>query len=155
MPVQIRPYRDGDAPLLFRVFHASVHGLAPGFYSQQQLDAWAPTDFAPQEWAAKLDRLQPFVAEIDGRPVGYADVQADGFIDHFFVAATSARQGIGSLLLLRLQQQAAERGLSRLYADVSLAAEAFFNRHGFETMRRNTVTVRGTRFDNLRMRKTL
>ena len=33
-----------------------------------------------------MQALRPLVAEEDGRVVGYADLQASGYIDHFFVS---------------------------------------------------------------------
>lgn len=151
----IRPYRHGDAPALFRIFYDSVHGLAGDCYSPRQLDAWAPADFDPVEWAARLDRLQPFVAERNNLPVGYADLQADGLIDHFFIAADAAGQGVGHHLMQHLLQQANARGQCRLYADVSLTAHPFFARQGFTVLQRRTVELRGERLDNLRMQKIL
>ncbi|KAA8701490.1 GNAT family N-acetyltransferase [Pseudomonas cannabina] len=45
--------------------------------------------------------MNPFVAVLDDHIVGYADVQASGYIDHFFVSGFHARQGIGQRLRRR------------------------------------------------------
>lgn len=155
MHVQIRPFRPDDAPALFAIFYSAVHELTCDAYTPAQRDAWAPADFPASQWAARLVRLQPLVVELDAHPVAYADVQADGLIDHFFVAAGLARRGLGQQLMLRLHEEAARRGLCRLYADVSLSAQPFFARQGFLLLRRNSVLVRGERLVNLRMQKTL
>ena len=99
--------------------------------------------------------IAPFVAEEDGRIVGYADVQADGYIDHFFVAAAAGRRGVGSALMRRIHAVAAARGLTTLHAQVSLAAQPFFGKWGFVVEAEQEVEANGVIFRSARMRKTL
>lgn len=150
-PVLIRPFHPGDEPALHAVFHSAVHGIAASRYSADQLDAWAPADYDSAQWAERIRRNQPFVAEIGGQPAGYADLQANGYVDHFFVAAEHARQGVGQQLMNHILKLAVQRGLQRVQAHVSLSAEPFFARNGFAVMARQTVTVRGVPLDNALM----
>ncbi|EPX99249.1 acyltransferase [Ralstonia sp. NT80] len=147
----IRPFRLGDEPALHAVFHSAVHEIAAGRYSPVQLEAWAPTDYDTVQWAERIRRIEPFVAEIDGQSVGYADLQVNGYIDHFFVAAAHARQGVGQRLMNHILSLAAQRRLPRVQAQVSLCAEAFFARNGFAVMARQTVMVCGVPLDNALM----
>ncbi len=153
----IRPYAPADAPALRALFHASVHGLARSHYSAVQLAAWAPLDYDTERWAKRLHANQPFVAlAADGVTLaGFADLQADGYIDHFFVAPTCARQGVGRALMLHLQAQAAARSITRLWAHVSLTAEAFFAAQGFVVQERQEVQCAGQVLRNARMAKVL
>ena len=57
-----------------------------------------------------------------------ADLQASGYIDQFFVAGAYARRGAARALMAHLHQAAGSRGITRLFADVSLTAEPFFSR---------------------------
>lgn len=151
----VRDFMPGDETELRRVFLSSVHGLAAAFYSKQQLDAWAPASCEPGEWAGRIIALRPFVVVADARIAAYADLQSSGHIDHFFVAAESSGRGIGSALMQHLHGVAADRGVTRLSAHVSLSAEAFFARHGFAVDQRRTVVVRGVRLANAKMSKAL
>jgi putative acetyltransferase len=153
--MRLRPFRSGDEPLLRAVFHASVHGLACRDYSAAQLAAWAPLDHDAVQWAERLRANQPFIAELDGSVAGYADLQADGYIDQFFVAPAFAGRGVARALMVHIHQQAASRGISRLWANVSLTAEPFFCRSGFVVDVRQQVTVRGVVLANARMSKSL
>jgi putative acetyltransferase len=92
--MQLRPFRPGDEALSRAVFYASVHGLACRDYSAEQLTAWAPLDYDAVQSGERLRANQPFIAELDGSVAGYADLQADGYIDHFFVAPAFARRGV-------------------------------------------------------------
>ena len=150
-PVVIRDFRAGDEPLLHAVFHSAVHGIAASRYGPEQLEAWAPADYDVAQWNERIRRIQPFVAELEGQPVAYADLQANGYIDHFFVSGDHARQGIGQQLMSHILGLAAQRDVPRVQAHVSLSAEPFFARNGFEVIARQTVTVRGVPLDNALM----
>jgi len=150
-PTVIRPFQPGDEPALHAVFHSAVHGIAAARYRPEQLNAWAPADYDMTQWAERIRRNQPFVAEIDAQPVAYADLQANGTIDHFFVSAARARQGIGQQLMDHILELVVQRGLSRVQAHVSLSAEPFFARNGFAVTTRQTVTVRGVPLANALM----
>lgn len=64
--VQIRPFRSGDELALHAVFYSAVHQLAAAHYTAAQLAAWAPADHDTAQWAERMRRIQPFVAEIGG-----------------------------------------------------------------------------------------
>lgn len=155
--VAIRPFCPGDEPALYDLFYASVHVLASGHYSPEQLAAWAPLEHDAAQWAERLQANQPFVALAPGGTAvaGFADVQASGYIDQFFVAPAFAGQGVGRALMAHLQAQAAERGITRLWAHVSLVAEAFFAAQGFAVEERQEVQRAGMVLRNARMVKAL
>ena len=151
----IREFRIGDAAALRAVFFSSVRELANQDYTAAQLEAWAPEQYDPCEWAERMAGLRPFVAEIDRRAAGYADLQATGYIDHFYVAAPFAGRGVGRTLMDHIHDSAPRRQIAELWADVSLTAESFFAKRGFAVEGRNTVWVRGVALSNARMRKRL
>jgi len=159
MPVLIRNFRPGDAPALRALFHASVHGLTGAQYSPQQRAAWAPPVYDMAQWGARLQANQPFVAEMasdTGTEIaGFSDLQASGYIDHFFVAPAHAGQGVAGALMAHIHAQAALRGTGRLWADVSLTAEPFFAKCGFAVEARQQVERHGVVLANARMAKLL
>lgn len=122
--------------------------------AEQRL-AWAPPDYDAEPWAARLQRNQPFVAELDGAVAGFADLQDSGCIDMFFVAPAFAGQGVARALMAHIHQSATGRGIASLYADVSLMAEPFFSKCGFVVEARQQVERLGVVLDNARMRKML
>ncbi|QDF95434.1 hypothetical protein CJ010_02130 [Azoarcus sp. DD4] len=153
--IRIRPLAEGEARALWAVFQSSVRETASADYSPAQIDAWAPAVYPGAAWETRIARNAPWVAELDGRIAGYADVQADGYIDQFFVAGFAAGRGVGAALMRAIEQHAGTLGLAQLYADVSLTAQPFFRRHGFTIVSEQVVTVRGERLRNARMRRVL
>lgn len=150
-PVHIRAFRVDDAPALLDVFQSSVRQLAADDYDAAQIDAWAPADMDPDCWAHRMRALRPWIAERDGRIAGYADLQGDGLIDHFFVAGPHGRQGVGRALMSHLLSEGKRMALVELKADVSLAAEPFFMRFGFSIRQRQQVVRQGVVLANARM----
>lgn len=102
-----------------------------------------------------MEAIAPLVAEIEGEPAGFADLQTDGYIDMFFVSPRHARRGVGTALMRRLLDAAREAALASIYSNVSLTAEPFFAGHGFTVERRNEVAVRGAVLRNATMRRRL
>ncbi len=155
MQLVIRPFRDADAPALWQVFHSAIHGIASRDYSPEQIEVWAPPQWDTAQWAERMRGIQPFVAEREGVIVGYADVQENGYIDHFFVAVNTARQGVGSELMKKIHDTAASQALPSLFAHVSITARPFFERWGFTVEREQTLELGTVALTNFLMRKQL
>jgi putative acetyltransferase len=153
--LSIRDFRVGDEAALQAVFHSAVHMTAAKSYTPMQIDAWAPREIDMGAWSRRMRELRPFVAEAGGCVVGYADVQADGYIDHFFVAGTSARQGVGTLLMNHILAAARAKDIKSLTSDVSRNAQPFFQKFGFVVVEQKSPLVRGVVVPNARMQKTL
>jgi putative acetyltransferase len=151
----IRAFRIGDEPDLHQVFLSAIHGIAIKNYTSEQVNAWAPKSVDPALWADRMRGIAPFVVEHDGKPIAYADVQQNGYIDHFFVSAPFARQGIGSMLMRRLHEEAATKGVQVLTSYVSLTAQPFFERWGFSIVEEREPVVRGVVVPNAYMEKKL
>ncbi|MDN7464298.1 GNAT family N-acetyltransferase [Burkholderia gladioli] len=153
--MRIRRAAPGEAPALLAIFQSSVRSLASRDYTPAQIDAWAPlaADAAWCEaWRRRVGANHPWAVEIEARLVAYADLQPSGYLDHFYVAADAAGQGIGAALMRHLLGIAREQGIDCVVADVSLRARAFFERFGFAVEREQCVSVRGVSLRNARMR---
>jgi putative acetyltransferase len=153
--IELRAFQPGDEAALRAVFASAIHGTARRDYSQLQVDTWAPRDYDVQAWALRMQGLSPFVALMARRVVGYADVQPNGYIDHFYVAADAGGQGVGGLLMRRLLARAEELRLAELTSHVSLTAQPFFAHFGFELVEQRVFDVRGVQMRNAAMRKQL
>jgi putative acetyltransferase len=151
----IRPAHSQDWDTLIALFRASVHTLARGHYTRQQLLAWAPATIDRPAWIARHSTKSTFIAERGGNVVGFTDLEPDGHIDMLYVHPTASRRGVGLALLAHVEHIARSRGLHHLCAEASITARPCFERAGFTLIARQLVPVRGIKLINYRMRKQL
>lgn len=148
----IRRFREGEESALLKVRYSAIHLIARRDYSEEQLQAWAPRDIDMVVWCDKIHQINPFVAELSGQIVGYADLQSNGYINHFFVSGTHPNRGIGTQLMRHLLAQAEVHGMHELTSDVSRTAQPFFERFGFSVVEQRFPELQGVVLPNALMR---
>ena len=149
--ITLRPYRREDAPALLALFRDTIRRVNCRDYSPAQIAAWASDDIDTVRWFGRFaGRFVP-VAEADGRPVGFAELEPDGQIDRVYVSADHQGLGIGRLLLSAVVAEARRVGLVRLFTEASITARPFFEARGFTVLAPQVVTLRGVEFVNYRM----
>jgi putative acetyltransferase len=153
--ITVRPYRPDDAPALLALFRDTIRCVNSRDYSPAQVAAWASDDIDAAYWAGRFaGRFVP-VAEEAGRPVGFAELEADGHIDRVYVSADHQRRGIGRRLLAAILAEARRVGLARVFTEASITARPFFEAQGFVVLAPQVVTCRGAEFVNYRMEQVL
>lgn len=153
--MNVRTFRSGDETALLDVFRSSVREVAKRDYSHEQIEAWAPDDISLDAWQARMRGLAPFIVESDGVPIAYADIQDNGYIDHFFVSGRHQREGAGRLLMEHIHRTAYARRIAALSADVSRTAQPFFEHFGFLLVEQRAPLIRGVPLQNAFMCKRL
>ena len=151
----IRRYKRGEEKRLWEIFFNTIHKINIRDYNQAQIFAWAPPDLDNEIWKSKIESINPYVAVNDECIVGYADLQENGLIDHFFCDHRWQRKGVGSLLMRNIQEEAIKKGLRYLFSEVSITAKPFYSSHGFIVTKKHMLKIRGTRLINYRMEKQL
>lgn len=91
----------------------------------------------------KIREISPYVAVLNERIVGYADLQESGYIDHFFCHHEYQRKGVGRNLFSFIESKANELGIIELSADVNITAKPFFESLGFTVIKQQVVIQRG------------
>nr|WP_281369860.1 GNAT family N-acetyltransferase [Leifsonia psychrotolerans] len=95
------------------------------------------------------------VAELDGRVIGFTDIDAGGYIDMMIVLPDATRQGVASALLGYVTASAHAAGIRVLTKHSSLTARAFFETNGSDVVEVRHPLIRGLILTNLAMRKSL
>lgn len=149
MTLLIRQATKGDAPQIMRLFYDTVHTINSKDYTQEQVDVWAPCDMNLERWRDRQDTRMTFVAESDGQILGFAELEASEHIDCFYVHKDFQGQGVGARLLGAIIEMAtADTNAARLFAEVSITARPFFERHGFEVIQSQEVVLHGIALRN-------
>ena len=151
--MQIRRYVIGEELILRQLLFDTVHRINIHDYSQDQVDAWASVDYDEKAWIDRLMKSQPWVAVEAGELVGFAEMDAKGKIECFYVHYAWQGRGAGGALLEKIELKALDIGLSRLEVEASITARGFFQRKGFELIRRQQVDRGGVILSNFLMAK--
>lgn len=155
MALVLRPYGPTDVEAIARVFTDSVHELARPYYDDAQRAAWAPRQIDLDEWRVRLASMELFVADREGSLVGFIGYEPNGHVVLLYTASHAARTGVASTLYAHVEREWISTGVKRAFAEVSLAARAFFEGRGFVVEHEEQVERRGSTFTRYAMAKEL
>ena len=149
--MEIRKFRKGEEKELWKLFYDTVHNVNIRDYDENQIAAWAPEDIDINVVIQKFRKIDPFVVIKEEKIIGYADIQPDGYIDHFYCHHEFQGQGVGSALFAALEKEARETGILEMYSNVSITARPFFEAMGFSVEKEQIIQVGDQQLKNYRM----
>jgi putative acetyltransferase len=151
----IRAPAEGDAPALADIFRRSIREVASRDYRPAQIEAW--TRFAEEStaWEQRMRSREVWLAEHDGKPVGFIQFEPPDHIDLTYVHPGHQRRGVATALLSKVEERARKGGVAVLNVEASITSRPFFAARGFEVVAPQIVTARGQDFLNYRMMKWL
>ncbi len=149
--MKIQNFLESDCREIADLFHNSVHAISTEIYTREQLEAWAPSPPDYNFWEAKLTVSKPFLATINGKIVGFIELEPNGHIDCMYVHSKYQRQGIATALFCHASKVAIEKGCQKMYVEASIPAKRFFENAGFQVATRNIVKRNGQELVNYSM----
>jgi len=156
MTVKLRNCQESDLPFLVELFRRTVWTINAKDYTQEQLEIWAPDSIDPKsEWWLSLLRTTCFVAFINREIVGFANLTKVGLVDFFFVHHRHIGEGIGKMLYQALEKEARQMGMQKLTAEASLTALPFFEKQGFQKIKKQSKQKQHVVLTNFLMGKDL
>lgn len=149
----IREFRISDTEEIMQLFYDTIHRINIRDYSNEQVNAWAPKDMDYEQWSEQLQSKITYVAEEEGKVIGFAELEKTGHIGCFYCHADYQSRGVGTRLLNQIQLTAKNLGIQKLFTEASITARPFFERMGFRVITRQEVERRGMKFINYVMEK--
>lgn len=151
--VSVRRYRPSDLDAAIAVYQSAIRDVASRDYDAGQIAAWSTVD--RDEWEPWRLRCPTWIAEVDGVPAGFADLEPDGHLDMMFVHGTFQGRGVATALLDAVEAMARRLCLGRTFTEASITACPFFERRGFTVIAPQVLEFDGVTFKNFRMEKLL
>ena len=151
--IKIRNYETKDAAITWDIKFNTIRNINIRDYTVAQTKAWAPDNYDMKLWQKRVSGMNPFIAELNGQVVGFADLQSDGYIDHFFCHSEYQGFGVGRALMEHILAIGSSEGVSRFYSEVSLTARAFYEHLGFNVVRETQLEVKNEKLTNFVMEK--
>jgi putative acetyltransferase len=131
--VTIRKAQESDAVPIHELHLRSVRQLCSAVYSPETIEGWL-MNRTPQGYLLGIYRGEMYVAEIEGRIVGFGHA-VPGEIEATYVDPAYVRRGIGSLLV-KHGVEMAKAGTSGTIRIVStLNARPLYEKCGFRAIR--------------------
>src|SRR5690242_3163628 len=124
MKFTIRKLREEDIEPCIALFQDTVHHVNNKDYSFEELQAWAPI-VKPNYvdnlsyWKTLKDNIS-YIAEYNSQIIGFADLNYEGYLDRLFVHKNYQRQGVASLLMSKLEDEALKLGIKRITTEASI-----------------------------------
>ena len=153
--MQLRKFVPSDLDAILTLFHDVVHAVGIHYYSQEQVEAWAPSHLDTQKWLESLSANITYVAIDQDKIVGFADMTKSGYIDRLYVHKNYQGKGVSTRLLKRLEDEARNIKLSELTLNASIMAKPIAERYGFKIIREEKREKHGQTFVTFLMRKQL
>ncbi len=156
----MRPFLLADTPRLQDLYAQSIEELTADDYDEDQRMAWIERAADAEAFAARLSKALTILVEVEGDILGFASLTetADKVrrdIDMLYVHPYAAGQGVGSALVDAMEKLARARGAESLGVEASDTAQDFFERRGFQGVRRNTLPAGDVWLTNTTMIKPL
>jgi len=126
MALSIRAYRSSDFDPVNDVWRRARLQALPDFQARKGYTAAEDREYFQRVVLVKDDL---WVAEVDGRPVGFMAIAGD-FIDQLYVAPEHQRRGVGRALISHARRLSPS-GLRLYTLQINVNARAFYEKDGF------------------------
>lgn len=147
----IRQFQRSDADKLWLLKTNTIRSYCIKDYTANQVSVWAPEIVDKHAWDEHVLRINPYIAESKGTIIGFADLQSDGYIDHFYCKYDCIGKGVGGLLMRHILSIADDANIERVYSHVSITARPFFEHFGFRVLNSQQVNIKNVQLTNFVM----
>ncbi len=140
-PVEITRYRPDDLDEVHGLIVQTIRASYPAHYPPRAVEFFL-NHHPPEKIAADGASAFVIVARLDEQMVGTATLALDS-LARVFVLPELQGQGIGKLLMDRIESEARSSGLKRLVLDASLPALRFYEARGYRKTSDERIDVGG------------
>ncbi|NBI06370.1 GNAT family N-acetyltransferase [Senegalia massiliensis] len=151
----IRKYDEKDLKEVLQLFYNTVHSINIKDYTLEQVNAWAPKIPEKKKWENFLYENKTSVAVINQKIVGFSDLREDGYLNTMYVSKNHQGQGIATILLSGIEQEAQNLSITKLTTEASITAKDFFRKRGFNIVEKQNKKHNNMVFVNYIMEKNI
>lgn len=128
--MEIRRFEPGDAEAVARIRAETITQLTE-HYDREALEAWAGSITAA-DFERSAERFRRWVAVEGADIAGYGDWNPETKeFAGIYVDPSAQGKGVGSALYDKIEADAREQGAQRLWANATLNARGFYEKHGY------------------------
>ena len=151
--MKVRRYEIGDTEQIIQLFYNTIHEVNIRDYTKAQVDAWTSVNMEVKVWTNSLKSKFTYVAEKDGKIIGFGELEANGHIDRFYCHKDFQGQGVGTKILEQIELTARDLKINKLFVEASITAKPFFEKKQFIVEKKQEVERGGQTLINFVMKK--
>jgi putative acetyltransferase len=145
--------KESDLKEMQALFFETISAICSSDYTELQINAWTSAGTYSKYWLELVESQFVLLALIDGKIVGYGTLKDDNYLDLFYVDKGFQSQGIGSEILLKMEERAKSLNSKFITAAVSITAKPFFEKNGFVVLKEQRISRNDIELINYIMEK--
>ncbi|HMQ68976.1 MAG TPA: GNAT family N-acetyltransferase [Ignavibacteria bacterium] len=155
MDIKIRRAKESDSQEIGNMYFDTVNAINSKDYPEEKIKVWAASGKKIEMWKKKISEQYFLVAETDKVITGISSIDPEGYLDFMYVHKDYQRMGIARALLNEIEKKAAEQNNKEIWAYVSITADPFFKKNGYEFSGEKIIVVQGVEFVDRILKKKL
>lgn len=153
--MRIRRFYLSDSKTLARLHRDTIRIANRADYTPAQIRVWSERTTA-KRFRDSSKKVTRFVALEKGKLVGFGDFsEKEKELTGLYIHTHYLNKGIGAKLLLRLEKEALKKGIRTLTTTSTITAKAFYEKHGYTTLRKTFYKIGNQKLPVYKMRKKL
>ena len=151
--MNLRQITTKDQLELKKVYFDSIQSLNKKIYSQEQKTAWSSQAWNNINFDKTINEGKGWVLSKQGMIIAFATRYPDNRISLFYCRGKYQRNGYGTKLLHKLEDEARKEGLNYLLTEASLISYKLFLKNEWEIVRKEKVIINNIFFERYKMMK--
>jgi len=140
---------------LKKVYFDSIQSIDEKKYNQEQKRAWSSQVWDNPIFDKSITQGKGWLFSEKGIIIAFATRYPNNRIALFYCKGNFQRQGFGSKLLHKLEDEAKKEGLESLSTEASLISYKLFLKNEWEIIRKEKITINNIFFERYKMIKIL
>ncbi len=153
--INIRKANHNDVTAITTIFKETIQTVNAKDYSPEQIALWVSGGDDIQKWLDRIDEHYFVVTEENDQVTGWAYLSNGNYFDGLYIHKDHQGKGLATLFLKHFEEKVRENGHDQMDSDVSITALPFFEKHGFEIVRKQQKEFKGLIFENYIVTKKL
>lgn len=141
--IHVRRYKEGEEDCLRQLCRDTTCLVNVDEYGKDLVKKWASRLDKRLAWTERVKYKNPFVAEVDGEMVEFAELTKQVKISAFYSHHLWQRKGVGSALLGAVLRESEKLGIEIIQVESSISASKFFLKRGFDGIEEKTTLTDG------------
>ncbi len=153
--MSIKIYEQKYCQQLYNLFYDTVHTINQKDYNKAQLDSWATLSPDLDKWCQPLKDSYSLIYFERDNIIAFGNITKEGYLDRLYVHKDHNGKGIGTLLADQLETYVTDLGLREIVTQASITARPFFEKRGYQIIKKQTVERNNQKLINFIMKKTI